>query len=101
LKGIKLSENVDFDSLVKSTEGYSGADIASVCREASMMPIRKKLLQGGGILNRLNDIEGLKSEMDVPITQLDFDTAIKNVHKSVSNADLDNYVKWMAEFGSS
>jgi SpoVK/Ycf46/Vps4 family AAA+-type ATPase len=40
------------------------------------------------------------AEMDVPITQNDFNTAIKNVHKSVSNADLDNYVKWMAEFGS-
>jgi len=101
LKGIKLDENVDFDVLVKSSEGYSGADIASVCREASMMPIRKKLLEGGGLLNQLkNDIEKLKSEMDVPITQNDFLAALKNVHKSVSNTDLDNYVKWMAEFGS-
>lgn len=39
--------------------------------------------------------------MDVPITQNDFLNALKNVHKSVSNNDLDNYVKWMAEFGSS
>jgi len=101
LKGIKLSEDVNFEHLVKMSEGYSGADIASVCREASMMPIRKKLLQGGGILNQLNDIEKLKSEMDVPITQNDFLNALKNVHKSVSNNDLDNYVKWMAEFGSS
>jgi len=100
LKGIKLDENVKFEDLVKLSEGYSGADIASVCREASMMPIRKKLLQGGGILNQLHDMEKLKSEMDVPITQNDFLTALKNVHKSVSNNDLENYVKWMAEFGS-
>jgi len=96
-----LADDVDFNFLVKSTDGYSGADIASVCREASMMPIRKKLLEGGGILNQLNDIEKLKSEMDVPITQKDCTNAIRNVHKSVSNADLDNYSKWMAEFGSS
>jgi len=101
LKGIKLADSVNFENLVKQTAGYSGADIASVCREASMMPIRKKLLEGGGILNQLNDIEKLKSEMDVPITQEDFLTALKNVHKSVSNTDLNNYVKWMAEFGSS
>jgi ATP-dependent 26S proteasome regulatory subunit len=28
--GIKLDDNVDFEHLVKNTEGYSGADIASV-----------------------------------------------------------------------
>jgi len=30
LKGIKLSEDVNFEHLVKMSEGYSGADIASV-----------------------------------------------------------------------
>jgi hypothetical protein len=28
-----------------------------------MMPIRKKLLQGGGILNQLNDIDKLKCKI--------------------------------------
>jgi len=27
---IKIDENVDFDYLVKNTEGYSGADISTV-----------------------------------------------------------------------
>ena len=31
-KGIKLSNDVDIDTLVKKTEGYSGHDISSVCR---------------------------------------------------------------------
>lgn len=44
LKGIALEEDVDFDGLVAKTEGYSGADISNVCREAAMMPMRRKLL---------------------------------------------------------
>lgn len=46
IKGVKAAEDVDFDKLVKKTKGYSGADIANVCREAAMMPMRKKLLEG-------------------------------------------------------
>ena len=30
LIGIKLADDIDFDYLVKHSEGYSGADIASV-----------------------------------------------------------------------
>ena len=29
-----------------------------------------------------------------------FEEALKNVNKSVSNDDLENFDKWMAEFGS-
>ena len=82
-----------------------------MCREASMMPIRKKLIEGGGIMNKLNDIEKLKgmlysnwakllAEINVPICQADFIAALKNVHKSVSNTDLGRFEKWMSEFGS-
>ena len=46
LKDIKLGDDIDWDILVKRSEGYSGADISNVCREAAMMPMRKKLLNG-------------------------------------------------------
>jgi katanin p60 ATPase-containing subunit A1 len=46
LRGISMSENIDWEYLNKITEGYSGADISNVCREAAMMPMRKKLLSG-------------------------------------------------------
>jgi len=44
LKGIALEDNINFDFLVSKTEGYSGADLSNVCREASMMPMRRKLM---------------------------------------------------------
>jgi katanin p60 ATPase-containing subunit A1 len=40
LRGIPLEDGIDFGLLVKKTEGYSGADLANVCRDASMMPMR-------------------------------------------------------------
>ena len=43
LRGIPLSSDVDINHLASLGEGYSGADIHVVCREASMMPMRKML----------------------------------------------------------
>lgn len=40
---------MEWDMLVRKCEGYSGADIANVCREASMLPMRRKLKEEGGI----------------------------------------------------
>jgi transitional endoplasmic reticulum ATPase len=35
-----LTEDVDLDSLAARTAGYSGADLAAVCREAAMLAVR-------------------------------------------------------------
>jgi transitional endoplasmic reticulum ATPase len=42
-KGMALDKDVDIDSLVDRTEGYVGADIESVCREAAILALRKDM----------------------------------------------------------
>ena len=42
-KKMKLSDEVDLESMAKDTHGYVGADIASLCTEAAMLCIREKL----------------------------------------------------------
>jgi SpoVK/Ycf46/Vps4 family AAA+-type ATPase len=42
---MQVAEEVDFRGLVAATEGYSGADLKIVCRDASMMPMRRLLAQ--------------------------------------------------------
>ncbi len=42
-KKMPLAKDVDLEELAAKTEGYSGADIASVCREAGMFALRRDL----------------------------------------------------------
>uniref|UniRef100_A0A667Y9H5 Katanin catalytic subunit A1 like 2 n=1 Tax=Myripristis murdjan TaxID=586833 RepID=A0A667Y9H5_9TELE len=39
--GVELQTELDYQTLAKETEGYSGSDIRLVCREAAMRPVRK------------------------------------------------------------
>ena len=98
LKDMKLNDDVNFDDLIKSVKGYSGADIANVCREAAMMPLRKMLAEGKLSITEIAKIK--PDEIDVPISMEDFQNAIKNIQRSVSNELLEEYQRWMEEFGS-
>jgi len=61
-----------------------------------MMSMRRKV---AGL--KPDEIRSLpKEELDLPVSQRDFDEAIKKCNKSVSQEDLEKYEKWMAEFGS-
>ena len=73
---------------MKVTEGYSGADITNVCRDASMMPMRRKLLSSSFDINK---IHAMQEEIDVPLTMADFKEAIRNIQKSVSHEQLTSF----------
>lgn len=101
LKNLTLSEDINWSILIKMTEGYSGSDVANVCREASFMQMRRRLLNNNQDIMSLVQITDFKSQLDAPITQDDLVSAINNICKSVSSGDLEKYVKWSNEFKSS
>ena len=101
LKNVSLENDAELQGIVSKTQGYSGADIASLCRDAAMMPMRRNLMKmrnKGGINADL--VAKMKEDVDVPISANDFKEALKNTSKSVSDTDLENYKKWMDTFGS-
>lgn len=101
LKKIEVDKNINYDKLVKLTDGYSGADICNVCREASFMPMRRELLASKGrkVEELVNDQE-FRTKIRAAIAMSDFEKAISNISKSVSQKDLEVYDKWTKEFSS-
>jgi transitional endoplasmic reticulum ATPase len=43
LSSMKSAKDVNVDELVDKTDGYVGADIAAVCREAAMLALRENM----------------------------------------------------------
>ena len=69
LKAVECSDDIDWEKLVEMTDGYSGADLANVCREAALMPLRRKLSEGKGI--DFGALQQIKNEIDVPLRMED------------------------------
>ncbi|CAN9507576.1 unnamed protein product [Ophioblennius macclurei] len=96
LKELELAGDVDMDKIAEQMEGYSGADITNVCRDASLMAMRRRI--EGLTPEEIRNIS--RDEMHMPTTMEDFESALRKVSKSVSAADLEKYEKWIEEFGS-
>ncbi len=74
-RNMPLAEDVDLERLAKMTEGYSGADIEAVCREAAMNTLRR-------------DINAKQ------VTWADFEAALKKVGPSITP----EMERWYKEF---
>lgn len=97
LRDVEKSDELNLDEVSTKLDGYSGSDITNVCRDACMMAMRRRIT---GL--RPDQIKSLtRDELDRPVTMQDFEDAMRRVNKSVSQADLRRYEKWMQEYGSS
>ncbi|MCK4479987.1 MAG: AAA family ATPase [Candidatus Lokiarchaeota archaeon] len=84
--------NEDYVELAVRSEGYSGRDIANVCREVIMLPVRE--LDMAGLL------EDSSKEVHVrDINLKDFKKTLKKVKPMTHPALLKQYNDWAKEFG--
>ncbi|KAJ3120741.1 hypothetical protein HK100_012662 [Physocladia obscura] len=84
-----LTEN-DIGHILEKTNGYSGSDMDGLVREAALGPIRR--LKG--------DILRISVEDVPPMALQDFSAALTQVRASVTERDLDLYLKFDGKFGS-
>ncbi|KAG8442707.1 hypothetical protein GDO86_011487 [Hymenochirus boettgeri] len=80
----------EIDAIVSQSEGYSGADMTQLCREAALGPIRSI---------KVIDISTITPDQVRPIAYVDFQSAFLTVRPSVSQKDLELYVNWNKTFG--
>ncbi|KAF7400820.1 hypothetical protein HZH66_006004 [Vespula vulgaris] len=81
----------DIIDIAQQAEGYSGADMTNLCKEASMGPIRSI---------PFSQLENIQTEEIRSVTLDDFKEALQNVRPSVSQLDLAVYVDWDRTYGS-
>ena len=75
---IPLADDIDLEEVAEMTEGYTGADLAALVREAAMITLR----------------EDINSRV---VSRRHFEEAMKNVRPSVTRHMLEYYKRWMEE----
>jgi len=80
-RNMPLAKDVKIDELAEKTEGYSGADIEAVCREAGL--------------------EALREDMNAKEVKLKhFTAALEKVKPSLTKKDMEVYENFMEQFKS-
>ncbi len=77
-KEMPLAKDVSLKKLIDKTDGYVGADIEGLCKEAAILALRENI----------NAKE---------ITAKHFDEALKIIKPSISKEDVDNFIKRAGE----
>ncbi len=90
-RGKPLAEDVKFDELATATEGYTGADIEAVCREAAILAIREHLQKYGNPEKAKEKVKEVKIKME------HFKQALKKI-KPLSKEQLEFYKKIAHKF---
>ena len=99
MKDISVGEDVSFVELARITEGYTGADIHQVCRDASMGPIRRLIAHKSPVEIAQMKEQGMLSSSSI-LSMSDFTESIRNIHPSVSSNEVVRFKQWEKDFAS-
>ena len=90
-KKTPLAEDVKLDELARKTEGYTGADIASICNTAVMLSIKEHIGKAKDAEDAKKRAKGLK------VAKRHFDEAMQKV-KPISSQELRMYERFSQQF---
>jgi transitional endoplasmic reticulum ATPase len=93
-KKTPLAEDVKLDELARKTEGYTGADIASICNTAVMHSIKEHIGKAKDPEDAKKKAKGLK------VAKRHFDEAMQKV-KPISSQELRMYERFSQQFANS
>ena len=94
--GLKLAGDVDLAELADKLEGYSGADVQLVCRDAAMAPMRAAI--AGKSPDEIVELQ-TQGQLEGEITLRDFLGAIETTPPSIAPGSLRRFEAWNQEFG--
>ncbi len=83
LKDAPVEKGIDFQRLANVTRGYTGADIANVCREAKTLAME----------------ESIRSGQETQIAMLDLDKIISKFRPSAPEQAVNRYAEFLARYG--
>ncbi|MUV87128.1 CDC48 family AAA ATPase [Natronomonas sp. CBA1123] len=86
-----LADDVDLDELAAETDGYVGADIEALCREAAMAATRE-------FVNSVSPEEAATSVENVRVTREHFEQALEEVGASVDEDVRERYEELEEKF---
>ncbi len=90
-KDMPLADDVSIDELAEKTEGYSGADIEAVCREAGMQAIREFIGS--------SDQESIRDTVKrIRVHRRHFEKALEKVKPSLTEEDIKRYEQIVKDF---
>ncbi len=90
-KKTPLADDVKLDELARKTEGYTGADIASICNTAVMLSIKEHIGKAKDAEDAKKKAKGLK------VARRHFDEAMQKV-KPISSQELRMYERFSQQF---
>jgi len=89
--GTKVSlSSDDLAAIAKAAHGYSGADLAALCREAAMQPLRELGPR----------VKHVKAGDVRPVNVTDFGTAFSSVKPSVDASQIAELEAWTRQYGT-
>ncbi|XP_055602198.1 nuclear valosin-containing protein-like [Uranotaenia lowii] len=92
-----LAQDVDLSTIARLTEGYTGADLAGLVRQASLQTLKDSIATSSGD-DKTTDVDSGEPQLLVGLVH--FQEAIRNIKPSVNEEDKKHYERLRRKYGT-